>query len=77
MQLTVETLKKMVRSIFQTGENEISCDECFDELDKFVELELAGKDAATAMPFVKAHLERCTSCREEYEALYLAIQETY
>jgi hypothetical protein len=48
---------------------EIGCDECFDRLDEFVELELAGLDADTAVPGLRAHLEGCPACREEHDAL--------
>jgi hypothetical protein len=48
---------------------EIGCDTCFEELDRFVELELAGRDAAAAVPGLRAHLEGCPACREEYESL--------
>ena len=42
-------------------------------MDRFVEMELAGKDAAEAMPLVQDHLERCWPCREEFEALLAAL----
>ena len=48
---------------------EVGCDACFDELDRFVELELAGKDADAAVPGLSAHLDGCPACREEYESL--------
>ena len=48
---------------------EIGCDACFDLLDEFVELELAGDDAETAVPGMLAHLEGCPACREEHESL--------
>jgi predicted anti-sigma-YlaC factor YlaD len=48
---------------------EIGCDACFEELDRYVELELAGKDADAAVPGLRAHLEGCPACREEYESL--------
>ena len=48
---------------------EIGCDACFDELDRYVELELAGQDADAAVPGLGAHLEGCPACREEYESL--------
>ena len=48
---------------------ELGCDECFDELDRSVELELAGADADTAVPGMRAHLEGCPACREEHESL--------
>jgi predicted anti-sigma-YlaC factor YlaD len=48
---------------------EIGCDACFDELDRYVELELAGADADSAVPGLKAHLAGCPACREDYESL--------
>ena len=48
---------------------EVGCDACFDELDRYVELELAGADVDAAVPGLRAHLEGCPACREEYESL--------
>ena len=48
---------------------EIGCDECFAELDRYVELELAGADADAAVPGLRAHLDGCPACREEHESL--------
>jgi predicted anti-sigma-YlaC factor YlaD len=64
----------MVRNVLTTRPDEIGCDECFEELDLFVEMKLAGKNAAEAMPLVQDHLERCRDCREEFEGLLTALQ---
>jgi len=64
----------MVRGIVTTRPDEIGCDLCFEELDRFVETTLAGKNAAEAMPLVHDHLERCRDCREEFEALLTALR---
>jgi hypothetical protein len=48
---------------------EVGCDECFDRLDEFVELELAGSDADARIPGLRAHLDGCPACREEYQGL--------
>ncbi len=48
---------------------EVGCEECFDQLDRYVELELAGKDADAAIPGLRAHLAGCPACREEHESL--------
>ena len=48
---------------------EVGCDACFDELDRYVELVLDGKDAEAAVPGVRAHLAGCPACHEEYESL--------
>jgi hypothetical protein len=48
---------------------EVGCDECFDVLDRYVELELAGADADATIPGLRAHLAGCPACREEHESL--------
>jgi hypothetical protein len=48
---------------------EVGCEECFDRLDEFVELELAGADPEAAIPGLRAHLDGCPACREEHDAL--------
>jgi anti-sigma factor RsiW len=48
---------------------EVGCDECFEQLDRYVELELAGKDADALIPGLRAHLAGCPACREEHESL--------
>ena len=48
---------------------ELGCDECFAELDRYVELEVSGADADAAVPGLRAHLEGCPACREEHESL--------
>ena len=73
-ELDVATLRQMVHGIITTRPDEISCDECFEQLDRFVELVLAGKNAAQAMPLVQDHLNRCRDCRQEFEALLTALR---
>ncbi len=51
------------------AEPEVGCEVCFDELDRYVELELAGEDANAAIPGLRAHLHGCPACREEHESL--------
>ena len=48
---------------------EVGCDACFEEIDRYVELELAGVDADAAIPGFRAHLAGCPACREEHESL--------
>ncbi len=72
--LEVQKLKGLVRAVMTTRPDEIGCEECFEELDRFVEMVLAGKDAAEAMPLVQDHLDRCHECKEEFEALLAALR---
>jgi hypothetical protein len=53
---------------------EIGCDACFEELDRYVELEVAGKDADAAVPGLRAHLAGCPACREEHDSLLALVR---
>jgi hypothetical protein len=70
-----ETLKELLRRALKTRPEEIGCETCYESLDKFVELELEGKDSSEALPLVKRHLELCKGCNDEYSALLAAIKQ--
>ena len=48
---------------------ELTCEQCFEQLDRHVELTLAGADAEAAVPGMAAHLEGCPACHEDHESL--------
>ena len=48
---------------------EVSCEECFERLDEYVDAELAGRDPEGAVPGMAAHLAGCPACREDHESL--------
>jgi hypothetical protein len=52
---------------------ELSCEQCFEELDRYVELEQAGSDADAAVPGMRAHLEGCPACEEDHRSLLALI----
>jgi hypothetical protein len=62
-------LKQTLGRLLGPAEPEVGCDACFEDLDRYVELELAGKDADTAVPGLGAHLAGCPACREEHDSL--------
>jgi hypothetical protein len=49
---------------------EVSCETCFEQLDRYVELERDGADAEKAVAGMKAHLEGCAACGEDHAALH-------
>jgi hypothetical protein len=67
-------LRTMARGIVTTRADEIGCDRCFTLVDRFVDLTLSGASASQALPLVQDHLDRCPDCREEFEALLLAMR---
>ena len=62
-------LKQALGRLLGPRDPEIGCDECFEQIDRYVDLELAGADADAAVPGLRAHLEGCPACREEHESL--------
>jgi anti-sigma factor RsiW len=62
-------LKQALGRLLGPAGPEVGCDECFAELDRYVDLELAAKDADALIPGLRAHLAGCPACREEYESL--------
>ena len=57
-------MNERLRFLLGSGAPELGCDECFDELDRYVELETAGRDADAEVPGMRAHLDGCNVCRE-------------
>ena len=62
-------LRQALGRLLGPPEPEVGCDECFEQLDRYVELELAGADADAALPGLRAHLAGCPASREEHERL--------
>jgi hypothetical protein len=62
-------LKQTLGRLLGPSGPEVGCDECFAELHRYVELELAGANADLVIPGLRAHLEGCSACREEHESL--------
>jgi anti-sigma factor RsiW len=48
---------------------ELTCEECFEQLDRYVELELAEAKADEQIPGMRAHLEGCPACAEDHASL--------
>jgi hypothetical protein len=69
--------REFIAAVLGPNAPELTCEDCFDELDRYVELELAGADAALAVPGMDAHLTGCPACGEDHESLHaLALTRT-
>jgi hypothetical protein len=58
-----------VKRLLGPEQDELLCDECFDKLDEYVDLELRGANADERIAGMRPHLDGCPACREEYESL--------
>ena len=74
MKIETSTLKKVLMSLSITHEEEMTCGECFEEVDHYVDMLREGKSPSEVMPMVKNHIEICPPCREEFEALLDALE---
>ena len=70
-----ERVEQELGRLLGPAEPEIGCDECFDQLDRYVELELAAADADTELPGLRAHLAGCPACREEHDSLLALVSQ--
>src|SRR5215211_690742 len=68
-ELSNEAVLGILRVLEDIPVEEISCGEFYIKLDEYVEREVDKKDAAVLMPVIREHMDMCSECCEEYEAL--------
>ena len=61
--------RELLGRLLGAAGSDVGCDACFQLLDEYVELELAGFDPDERLPGVRGHFEGCRACREELELL--------
>jgi hypothetical protein len=66
---TPDDRRALIDRLLGPGEPEVTCDECFELLDEYVDLEAKGLDADAHLPGVRAHLHGCPACHEDHESL--------
>ena len=62
-------MNETIRALLGPAGPELSCERCFEEVDRYVDAELAARDADAEVPGMQAHLQGCPACREEHESL--------
>ena len=60
---------RLVNALLGPAGPQIGCDECFAQLDVYVDREIEGCDAEATVPGMRTHLAGCPACHEEYESL--------
>ncbi|HSG44713.1 MAG TPA: hypothetical protein VLA72_16310 [Anaerolineales bacterium] len=75
-ELSNEAVLGFLRVLEQARQDELSCSEIDSKLDEYVELEVKKEDAAHIMPLIREHLDLCSDCCDEYEALLDVVEKS-
>ena len=67
MALNSEQVDRLLKMIRQTREDEMTCPECLDELDKYTQSILDGMPIDGVLDRVREHLEACPFCSDQFE----------
>lgn len=73
MKVPLDRVNRLFKAVWATRDVEITCTDCFNLLDQFVDLQVAGTDPATNLSQVQQHLDVCPECFEEYQALLAVV----
>jgi hypothetical protein len=67
----------LLRRLLGPAGPELTCEQCFAELDRYVELEVQHDTtrAEELIPGMRAHLEGCQACDEEHASLHALVQQ--
>jgi hypothetical protein len=66
--------RRLVQALVGPDGPELTCEQCFDQLDRYVELEVGGADAEAAIPGMRAHLDGCSACDEDHRSLLALVE---
>ena len=74
--LTDDVVLKFVHVLEHIEDEDLSCADIYTILDEFVENEVAGGDKHKLSPLIHEHLDLCSECCDEYEALLAVVENT-
>jgi hypothetical protein len=64
-----QQFKQWLKRLYETSEQEISCDQFQALLPALVDFEIAGGDVQEQSAAAMLHIHQCPDCAEEYAAL--------
>ena len=66
---------RFLKVLEEVREEDLSCADMYARLDEFVEAEIKeGTDAEKITPLIHEHLDMCSDCCDEYEALLSIVE---
>ncbi len=75
MQLSYQQITTLIELTIATRDDSLGCDGCLELMDQFAQAELDGTTIPKALECVRVHIEQCKCCKDEYEALMIALRE--
>lgn len=75
-ELPDEVVRGFLRVLEQAREQDFTCEQMFAQLDEYVEKEARGEKASLLMPLLREHLDFCSDCCDEYQALLNVLEKT-
>jgi hypothetical protein len=69
--------RELIARLLGPAGHEVTCEECFELLDEYVELELAGADADARLPGMREHFDGCPACRADHESLRDLVSQSH
>ena len=67
--MTSDDRRRLIAALLGPEGHELTCEACFEQLDRYVDLQLAGDDADRVVPGMRAHLVGCPACLEDHASL--------
>lgn len=64
-----ERRRRLLAALLGPAEPELTCEACFEQLDRYVDLQVAGADADRVVPGMRPHLAGCPACRDDHDSL--------
>lgn len=75
MKLSYQQVNNLIELSFATVDDTLGCDGCLDLMDQFAQAEIDNTLIPKTLEAVRIHLKQCKCCKDEYEALMIALRE--
>ena len=63
------TQRMTIAELLRADPNDIGCEQGFALIGEYVDLEVAGADAAARFPGLAVHLATCPACRLDHDGI--------
>jgi hypothetical protein len=68
MSIDIHKRRELTERLLGPTGYQLDCEECFELVNEYAELELVGIEAGTVIPGLRTHLEGCSACKEDHES---------